>query len=244
MFARRKLMLVIGVLAIVLAAGAVFATSTSFSGDIASGAQTDTYTLFFDAGTTITAELLCENPYTLDTVLALYNSGGTMIAYNDDGGPRSCGSFRSSLLTYVFTEAGDYTFHVDGFGSSTGPYTLNINANPGAGAPFIPNDDRINPHAFAPVAVYCRAEGTVEIWNIDADGEGTPLLSVAAADQAAGASAGSVSLNTLEDGRLQVNATMLDGKGYVFIFDGCPVTASETYTVDGGNAILFETRAH
>jgi hypothetical protein len=41
-----------------------------------------------------------------------------------------------------------------------------------------------------------------------------------------------------------VNATMLDGKGYVFIFDGCPVTASETYTVDGGNAILFETRAH
>ncbi len=239
---KRRLVLFIGVLAVVLAASAVFASSVSFSGTIASGAQTDYYTVHFDVGQSITAELVCGEPPTLDTVLTLRNSNGVVVAYNDDGGPKQCGSFRSSIIHYTVFQAGDFTFQVDGFGSSTGSYTLTISDTPGSG--FIPNDDRINPHAFAPVAVYCRAEGAVEVWNIDADGNGTPLLDVSAADQAAGASAGSVSLNTLEDGRLQVNATMLDGKDYLFIFDGCPVTTSETYTVENGNAVLFETRKY
>lgn len=240
MSVRRKLILMIGVLAVILAASAVFAGSVTFTGNIASGAI-DTYTLHFEPGIAIIAELTCTGPKTLDTVLELYNSSGVQIAYNDDGGSTKCGGFNSSRISYTFSEAGDYTFHVRGFGSSSGPYEFRVT---GGVAGFIPSDDRINPHAFAPVTVYCRDAGTVDVWNIDAGGHGTPLLSVAAADQAAGASAGAVSLSTLADGRLQVSAPMLDGKGYLFIFDGCPVTASETYTVENGNVVMFESRKY
>jgi len=237
----RKLALLLTLIVVVLAAGAVFAAATSFSGYISSGVQTDVYSVYHQAGTSVIADLTCDDPASLDPVLSLYDSDGILIARNDDGGIKHCDAFWSSRIVYTFSESGTYTWHVDGFGSSTGPYTLRIQDGV---AGFVPSDDRINPHAFAPVAVYCRAAGTVDVWNIDAAGHGTPLLSVAAADQAAGASAGAVSLSTLPDGRLQVSAPMLDGKGYLFIFNGCPATRSETYTVENGHAVLFETRVH
>jgi len=237
----RKVAILLTAISLLLAVSAVLAAATSFSGVISSGAQTDIYPVFHQAGTSVIADLTCDDPATLDPVLSLYNSNGTQIAYNDDGGIKHCNAFWSSRIVYTFSESGTYYWHVDGFGSSSGPYTLRIQDSV---VGFVPSDDRINPHAFAPVAVYCRAAGTVDVWNIDAAGQGTPLLSVAAADQAAGASAGAVSLSTLPDGRLQVSAPMLDGKGYLFIFNGCPATASETYTVENGNAVLFETRAY
>lgn len=227
--------------------GVVSAATTSFSGNITSGAQTDVYAVAYQAGQAVVANLRCTAPPTLDTILSLYDSNGQQIAYNDDGGDTSCGGFRSSLISTAIPESGTYYWHVDGFGSATGTYTLQI-VDGVAG--FVPNDARINPHAFAPVAVYCRADDSVEVWSIDAGGHGAPLFSVSGADVTAGANGsglggvGAVNLSKLGDGRLQVSAPMLDGKGYVFIFVGCPVTASETYTVEGGNAVLFEIRAY
>jgi hypothetical protein len=231
----------------IMTAGAVLAATTTFTGYIASGAQSDTYRLAYRAGQAVVADLFCDEPKTLDPVLSLYNNAGQLIAFNDDGGIKACDAFRSSRIVFAFAESGTYTWKVDGFGSSTGAYTLRIVDGVDG---FAPSDDRINPHAFAPVAVYCRDEGAVEVWNIDAEGQGTPLFSVSGADVGAGVNgsalggAGAVTLSKLGDGRLQVNAPMLDGKGYVFIFDGCPATASETYTVEGGTAVLFETRQH
>lgn len=237
----RRFVAVLIVLAIILVAGSVLAATQSFSGNIASGAQTDTYSVYYQDGQAVIGDLRCDDTGLLDTVLSLYDDANVLVAYNDDGGPKPCGGFHSSLISYTISKSGVYTWHVDGFGSSTGGYTLQLTDGV---AGFVPSDDRINPHAFAPVAVYCRAAGTVDVWNIDSAGHGTPLLSVAAADQAAGASAGAVSLSKLSDGRLQVSAPMLDGKTYLFIFNGCPATASETYTVENGNAVLFEARAY
>ena len=241
----RRVVLVFVVLAIAVLAGNVLAASLDFSGNIASGAQSDTYQLNFVAGQSIVADLTCDDPATLEPDLSLFNSSGVLLAYNDDGGIKPCNAFRSSRITYSFSEAGTYTFQVDGFGSSTGPYTLRVTDSI---AGFVPSDDRINPHAFAPVAVYCRDAGEVLVWNIDAGGHGSPLFSVSGADVTAGANgsalggAGNASLSKLADGRLQVSATMLDGKTYLFIFNGCPIRSSETYTVENGNAVLFETR--
>jgi hypothetical protein len=243
----RKLILVVGMLGVLLMASAALAATTRFSGTISSGAQFDRYSLSYRAGQSLVADLTCDDPATLDPVLSLYDGSNTLVAYNDDGGIKPCNAFRSSRIVFTIPETGTYTWQVDGFGSSTGTYTLSI-ADGVAG--FVPSDDRINPHAFAPVAVYCRDAGSVEVWNIDSAGQGTVLFNVSGADVTAGAngaalhSAGAVTLSKLSDGRLQVSAPMLDGKGYLFIFNGCPVHSSETYTVENGNAVLFETRSY
>jgi hypothetical protein len=98
----------------------------SASGTIASGAQFDRYPVALDFGMVIQIDLVCGTPNTLDTVVSLYDPGNNQVGYNDDGGSVTCGGFRSSLLVFTVPTAGTYQVQVDGFGSSTGPYTLTV----------------------------------------------------------------------------------------------------------------------
>lgn len=133
------------VLTTVMIATAARAATTQYSGDITSGAQYDLYTLQLAQGDVVTANAECESPDTLDTVLSVYLPGSdpsdttNAFEYNDDGGKKTCGGFKSSVVQFIAPVPGVYTFRVDGFGSATGPYTLTIIVN-AVGAPAL---DRI-----------------------------------------------------------------------------------------------------
>lgn len=102
-------------------------------------------------------------------------------------------------------------------------------------------DNRLNPDDHAPVAIYCVGNGTVAVYAV-LNAEGVPAFS-APAEQIEAAAADSEITNglggvmhKLPDGRLQVYFTQPDGKGYVFIWNGCPATHGESYTVENGVA--------
>ena len=54
-----------------------------------------------------------------DTTLALRNSAGTQLAFNDDGGPGL-----DSRIEFTATAGGTYYLDVGGFSANTGTYTL------------------------------------------------------------------------------------------------------------------------
>lgn len=106
-----------------------------YAGTIATADQYDLYPLNLAAGTHVVVDLICapDPNNTLDTVLSVFAPGvdpsdvANATYYNDDGGTEVCGGFRSSRLEFfVATDGGDWTFRVDGFGSATGDYTLDI----------------------------------------------------------------------------------------------------------------------
>jgi hypothetical protein len=133
---------------LLLASSPAAAQTTVHTGTIASGAQFDLYTSFLIRGTRVEARLICEElvpgSRPLDPVLSMYFPGGgdptdvaTADAYNDDGfgsddDPEGvdCNAFDSSRLILVTPRTGTYTFRADGFGSSTGPYSLSIAIQP------------------------------------------------------------------------------------------------------------------
>ena len=112
------------------------------TGTIAAGDQFDLYTLNLPAGLVITGTLGCDEltpggSRPLDPVLSVYFPGSdpsdvaNADVYNDDGfgadddpAGVNCDAFQSSRVIFTVPAAGSYVFRADGFGSSTGPYTL------------------------------------------------------------------------------------------------------------------------
>jgi hypothetical protein len=242
-----------------LAVSPIFAATIAvFSGNIASGAQFDLYSVTIEGGTQVTATLVCDEiapgDRPLDPVLSVYFPGSdpsdTINAdvYNDDGfglddDPNGvdCNAFDSSRVIFTAPTTATYIFRADGFGSSTGPYTLSISGTLST-VGFNPGDDRINPEAHAPVAIYCR-DGGVEVWRIVSATTGELSFSVGAADITAGengavlGSGGGATLSKTASGSLQVAATQSDGKGYLFVWDACPVGHADSYIIENGNVI-------
>src|SRR5690606_26802243 len=95
-----------------------------------------------------------------------------------------CNTKASSRLSFrVRGDGGVYTFRVDGFGVTTGPYTLTVEVDPLIITWFEPGDDRINRQAYATSSIYCDAENSrVIICRIGANGRGAEALSVPYAD--------------------------------------------------------------
>lgn len=120
--------------------------SFTVSGNIASGAQFDLHNVSLLAGQPVVATLVCDetapgnNDRPLDPVLYVFypgnpNTGDTTFAdlSNDDGfgsddDPNGvdCNAFDSSRVIFTAPVTGIYVFRADGFGSSTGPYTLRV----------------------------------------------------------------------------------------------------------------------
>lgn len=149
MSSRRRvpiLALAVATLAYVPASAQIFETS----GTISSGAQYDLYSIELSGSLQIVATLVCDETVLgngdrpLDPVLTVYlpGNGGTndtanADAYNDDGFGSDdypegvdCNAFDSSIVKFTTPFSGDYVFRADGFGSSTGPYTLTVSAGP------------------------------------------------------------------------------------------------------------------
>lgn len=243
-----------------LTATTASAETLVFTGYIATGDQYDLYQVFLTANTQVTATLVCDEYLApgnrpLDPVLSVFdpNTDPNEIFFatyfNDDGfgsddfpNGVDCNFFDSSIITFVVEVEGWYTFRAEGFGSSTGPYILTI-THLALGHAF--TDGRINPHNQATAIVYCSGNNA-DIYNPS----GTLLMTItpdeasAAANGAVIETAGGVTVSKTADGRLSVLAPLPDGKGYLFIWNGCPVTSSETYTIEGGVGILFETRSY
>lgn len=232
------------------------------SGNIASGAQFDLYTVTLGPGVLYTATLVCDEltpgNRPLDPVLSAYLPGSdpsdTINAdyYNDDGfgtddDPNGvdCNAFDSSRIIFSVPATLTVTFRADGFGSSTGPYTLTISQTGLLFGAF--SDGRINQEAHAPVAIYCRSGGAVEVWAIVSATTGVHAFTASGADISA-AAAGNVAsgmgatLVKLGDGRLEVRATQTDGKGYIFRWDACPMSHYESYVIDNGVVWLTGSR--
>ncbi len=236
-------------LAILWSVSSVMAAAYSYSGTIAAAAQYDLYTVNLIAGETVTATLVCDfdgvsRP--LDPILSAFFPGtdtsDTLNAevYNDDGfglddDPNGvdCDAFDSSRIFFSAPVTGTYTFRADGFGSSTGPYTLDIRT--GSGSP-LSADGRINPHAHAPIVLYCSGTST-SFYSVT----GTPLGVV---EDGGSATFGLAQVSPTADGRMQVSAAMLDGKTYLFVWDGCPSGSSQTYTIENGVSVQFASETY
>jgi len=253
-----------------LMASAVFAATTSYSGNIAAGPQYDLYTLHLAEGDRVKATLICDEiapgDRPLDPVLSVFfpgsDSSDTINAdrYNDDGfglddsaDGVDCNAFDSSRIRFTVPADGDYTFRADGFGSSTGPYTLRIDVNGVGGEQwFEPGDDRINRQAYATASIYCDADNSrVLVLGISPTVIGNELLSVPYAELPAAptdsnvliAQNGNVSLYRLTTGEYQVNSGPdAEGKTYVVVWNGCPMTYQNTYILQNG--VLTQTEAN
>lgn len=262
LFSRRSRFLItlLVVMFALLTATVASAETLVFNGFIASGAQFDLYQVFLTANTRVTATLVCDEiapgDRPLDPVLSVFDPfsdpSDTINAtyYNDDGfgaddfpNGVDCNAFDSSIVNFITEFEGWYTFRADGFGSSTGPYTLTITHVANLGHAF--TDGRINPHNQATAIVYCSGN------NADIYTPGgallmtiTPAEASAVANGAVIEAAGGVTVSKTPDGRLSMLAPLAGGKAYLFIWNGCPPTASETYTIEGGVGILFETRSY
>lgn len=102
--------------------------------------------------------------------------------------------------------------------------------------PPAPNlsDGRINNvpgrDVAAPVALYCTAGDTIDVYSIDAhSGKGDLVIRFAKDGEAKQAnrlidSAGGISVSLLTTGEYQVNAAYSGGKPYVFVWTGCGET--------------------
>ncbi|MFN8530424.1 MAG: hypothetical protein U0670_17620 [Anaerolineae bacterium] len=237
------MVLIGGVLLALIAVLPVFAFTTSFTGNILSGAQYDLYTVDLIAGEQVTASLTCEEVAPgnrpLDPVLSAYFPGSDPSStanadfYNDDNYSEvHCNSFYSSRLSFSAPVTGTYTFRADGFGSATGPYTLRISTTNGSPLAL---DGRINPEPAAPVVVYCEGTGVHLFSPI-----GTDLGSVEAGGSL---SVAGVHVGPMADGRMQLTAPMAD-KTYMLIWTGCTRGTSYAYTVEGAATTLFSTYSY
>jgi hypothetical protein len=128
-----------------MAALPVVAAHFEFSGNIPDAATFDLYVVPVGGEERVTALLTCAAPpnNTLDSILSMYAPGkdpsSTSNAdfYDDDGGPDLCGGFRDSRLDVIPGWGGNWTFRVDGFGSSIGAYTLTIDTAPTSRVPTL-----------------------------------------------------------------------------------------------------------
>lgn len=94
----------------------LIAPNSTTSGQINSGSDID----YFKIKLTRSGRLSLHTKGTTDTLGALYSSGGSRLALNDDG----CGSTVNFCFTRTLA-AGNYYLKVDGYGTTvTGPYTL------------------------------------------------------------------------------------------------------------------------
>lgn len=225
--------------AALLSGGMAAAGAQSFSGTIASGPQYDIYSIALTAGEQVSATLSCVPvPGTLDTVLSVflpnvdYSTTANAAYYNDDGGPNSCGFFRSSAISFTAPVTGIYAFRVDGFGSSTGDYLLYIDvagfSNP------IAADGRINAQADAPIVLYCNA-GATDFFSVTGTFQGTVA-------NGGSATFGGAVVRPTADGRMEVSAGLPDGKTYLFIWEGCDSGHYEVYSVSAsGVPTLYDS---
>ena len=265
----RSFLLVVVLLS--LASVALASVNASYSGNIASDDQYDLYTVTLHAGDRVVATLICDeiapDDRPLDPILSAYFPGvdssdlTNATKYNDDGfgsddSPDGvdCNAFDSARLRFRVEEGGEYTFRVDGFGSSTGPYSLRIRASQDGGSDqwFEPGDDRINRQAYATASIYCDADNSrVLVLGISPTVIGNELLSVPYASLPATptdsnvliAQNGNVGFYRLTTGEYQVNAGPdAEGKTYVVIWNGCPMTYQNTYILQNG--VLTQSEAN
>lgn len=242
---RNLILLSVFAVALVWFAPAAMAFDAVYHGNITSGAQFDLYTVHLSKGEQVVATLVCDfdgvsRP--LDPVLSVFSPGvdpsDTIFAtfYNDDGFGQDdtpagveCDAFDSSRVIFQASSEGDYIFRADGFGSSTGPYTLTINTNPN-GFNVLALDGRINPQGAAQQVLYC-------------DGTTTRVLSVSGQVLGSLENGGTTSgagwtLAPHVDGRMVFSSTFPDTKPYFVIYTGCP--AGTYFALSGDPAQIFD----
>lgn len=241
----RRPSLIVGLLvgvALLFAVTGVFAASYAFSGTIASGPQYDLYSINLIGGESVDATVYCADPpnNTLDTIVSVYfpgsdpSSTANADVYNDDGGSQLCGGFHNSHLAFGAPVTGVYVFRVDGFGSATGDYTLNIVT--GGGNPMAA-DGRINPQQDAPVVLYCSGD-SVNVFSVTGQMQGS------VANGGTG-TFGAAVVQPTADGRMEVSAGLPDGKTYLYIWDGCGMKGHyEAYSVYNGVPSLYDSGSY
>ncbi len=254
--------------AALIVAQSALALTASYSGNIASGAQYDLYTVDLVEGEQASATLVCDeiapNDRPLDPVLSVYFPGvdpSDLInanVYNDDGFGNDdspdgvdCNAFDSSFLSFTAPVTGTYTFRADGFGNQTGPYTLTIVTTMPLSAEHPFTDGRLNPHQQATAVVYCH-ENRSDIYAVNSASEGVFAFSVSAEEVASAtggdviANGSGITVSLTHEGQLALVSPLANGKSYLFIWNGCPAAASSTYTIDPAfpNPVLLETRSY
>ncbi len=145
----KRLVMIVAASLLAFASGmSAHAANYVYTGNILTGPQYDTYPIFLTRGDLVRATLVCDQidggTRPLDPALSVYlplalaDDTAAAVMYNDDGfgldddpAGINCDAFQSSRIIARAPQSGTFTFRADGFGSSTGPYTLTIDTTPG-----------------------------------------------------------------------------------------------------------------
>lgn len=211
-----------GLFATLLLTSVVFAAGSNFTYHATLVLfQIDTYPVTLRTGDNVTATMVCDEvapgDRPLDPSLFVIAPDNHLVAADDDGfnssnGGVDCNNFASSVVHFVATTGGIYTFYSEG-GASAGPYTLTIAIEPGAN-PML-SDGRIDGQQAAPIILYCADDRTVLGLSTD----GHELFRLANGTPGSGPN---WSMGTAPDGRMLLTSVFPDGKSYYFAFPGCP----------------------
>ncbi|MBZ0284399.1 MAG: hypothetical protein K8L97_26910 [Anaerolineae bacterium] len=150
---------------------------------------------------------------------------------------------QTNSLSLSYTSPGNLTYDAflsdnEGLPTGTTFYTITVGCAD-TGTRFAP-DDRINPHAEAPVAIYCL-DDALAIYAIGSDSKGTLALYLTADDLAeiadspsantVIASTKNIRLYRLASGELQVSVGPdAEGKDYGYIWSNCDPDSGTHYT--------------
>jgi hypothetical protein len=147
-------------------------------------------------------------------------------------------------ITVPLTGSTQYTMFVSNYDTGeTGTFDVTY-SGPGTAISLQPGnnplatDGRLNPDPQATAVLYCNSTtGVVDVYRVTGS-SGTFAFSFGTqdvTDAAAGdvfASASGITVEKLADGRLLLRSPLPDGKNYLFVWSGCPLTSAETYTED------------
>lgn len=108
-------------------------TGRSVTGTISSASDTDWYRIELTAGRAVIIEVkgsATGNGSLSDPTVGVRNTGGALVAFDDDGG-----TGLNSLLRFTPTTSGFHYIEVDGFSTTTGTYTLSVASASGMAIP-------------------------------------------------------------------------------------------------------------
>jgi hypothetical protein len=148
-----------------------------------------------------------------------------LVEYLDEGVTYSLAS-----TTFDAGQTGSYAVDI------TGPGIVTLGRS---SSPTTFTDGRINSSVIqdggAPVAIYCRTDGSIDVWFISPSSSRGTLIFRVTAERIEDIGIpeernvtlrflGSVSVSRLTTGEFQVNAPNFDGTPYVGVWDDCPAT--------------------
>ena len=184
--------------------------SSSGTGSYTSAIDSSSDVDFYSISVNTSGNYTISTSSSMDTVGTLYNSSGSELASNDDGGDGSNFSITRELPT------GTYYIKVDGYSSTTGSYTINISREASSGG----GNDNVG-----------NTIGTARSISLSSSGTGSYTSAI---DSSSDVDFYSISVNTSGNYTISTSSSM-DTVGTLYNSSGSELASND----DGGDGSNF-----